>query len=197
MGSLELLGHEFTAVTHAIASRWPGLLGRRLRAWYYGTRLKRLGAGAEFYEDIELEAPENIAIGSHFLAMRDCFLCANADGAIEIGDHVSLATNVMINAGQRGLIRIGNDVGIGNNSVLRSSPHAFQDPSRPFRLQGHTPGQIIVDEDVWVAANVVLLPGTHVERGCIIGSGSVVSGIVKAYSIVAGNPGRVVGRRGG
>lgn len=197
MGPLEFLGHELTAAIHAIASQWPGITGRRLRACYYGMRLKRLGPGAQFHERIELEAPENIVIGSQFLAMRDCFLCANADGTIEIGDHVSLATNVMINAGQQGLIRIGNDVGIGNNSVLRSSPHAFQDPLRPFRLQGHTPGQIIVEDDVWVAANVVLLPGTHVERGCVIGSGSVVSGVVKAYSIIAGNPGRVVGRRGG
>lgn len=52
---------------------------------------------------------------------------------------------------------------------------------------------IIVDEDVWIGANVTLLSGTHVGRSCTIGAGSIVRGIVPPYSVVVGNPAKVVG----
>lgn len=53
---------------------------------------------------------------------------------------------------------------------------------------------IIVDEDVWIAANVTLLAGTHIGRGAIVGAGSVLRGCnIPPYSIVIGNPAKVVG----
>lgn len=53
---------------------------------------------------------------------------------------------------------------------------------------------IIVEEDVWIAANVTLLAGTHIGRGAIIGAGSVLRGCnIPPYSIVVGNPAKVVG----
>ncbi len=174
----------------------PGSLGRWLRAGYYAKALRYLGRRAVIGEGMEIIAAENISIGDDFIALRDCFLCADGQGTITIGDRVSLATNAMLNAGQRGVIAVGNDSGIGNNCVLRTSPHKYEDPTRPFKSQGHMPGSIIVEKDVWVAANCTLLPGTHLEQGCIIGAGRVVGGPVKAYTVVAGNPARVVGRRG-
>lgn len=52
---------------------------------------------------------------------------------------------------------------------------------------------IIVDEDVWLGANVTLLNGAHIGRGCSIGAGSVIRGNIPPYSIVLGNPCKVVG----
>lgn len=54
---------------------------------------------------------------------------------------------------------------------------------------------IVVDEDVWIAAHVTLLSGVHLGRGCEIGSGSVVRGTIPPYSVVIGNPCKVVGFR--
>lgn len=54
---------------------------------------------------------------------------------------------------------------------------------------------VIVDEDVWIGARVTLLSGVHLGRGCEIGSGSVVRGNIPAYSVVVGNPCKVVGFR--
>ena len=54
---------------------------------------------------------------------------------------------------------------------------------------------IVVDEDVWIAARVTLLSGTHLGRGCEVGSGSVIRGNVPPYAVVIGNPGKVVGFR--
>ncbi len=188
--------HEVTEDLGFLVGQIPGSFGRCLRTWYYGLQLKRLGPGAKLGTGLEVSSPNHIRIGGQFLTLRNCYLGADEDGAIEIGDHVSFAVNVVVNAGQGGLIRIGHHVGIANNCVLRSSPHRYDDPARPFKSQGHTPGTIIIEDDVWVTANTVLLPGTYVERGCVVCPGSVVSGRVKAYSIIAGNPARVIGRRG-
>ncbi len=53
----------------------------------------------------------------------------------------------------------------------------------------------VVGNDVWIGQNVTILPGTHIGDGAIIGARSVVSGNVEAYTIVAGNPARLVRRR--
>lgn len=54
---------------------------------------------------------------------------------------------------------------------------------------------IVVDEDVWIGSHVTLLSGSHLGRGCEVGAGSVVRGNVPPYSIVIGNPCKVVGFR--
>lgn len=52
---------------------------------------------------------------------------------------------------------------------------------------------IIVEDDVWLGANVTLLSGAYIGRGAIIGAGSVVRTKVPPYSIVTGNPAKVMG----
>lgn len=52
---------------------------------------------------------------------------------------------------------------------------------------------IIVEEDVWIAANVTLLMGAHIGRGAVVGAGSVIRKSVPPYAIVAGNPAKIVG----
>ncbi len=54
---------------------------------------------------------------------------------------------------------------------------------------------IIVEEDVWIAARVTLLSGAHLGRGCEVGAGSVVRGKIPPYAIVIGNPCKIVGFR--
>lgn len=54
---------------------------------------------------------------------------------------------------------------------------------------------VIVDEDVWIGARVTILAGVHVGRGCAIGSGTVLRKSTPPYSIVIGNPAKVIGFR--
>ena len=54
---------------------------------------------------------------------------------------------------------------------------------------------IIIEEDVWVGANVTLLPGAHLGRGCIIGAGSVVSKPIPPYALAVGSPAKVIQKK--
>ena len=52
---------------------------------------------------------------------------------------------------------------------------------------------IVVEEDVWIAANVTLLMGAHIGRGAVLGAGSVIRSNIPPYAVVIGNPARIVG----
>ncbi|WP_366917697.1 DapH/DapD/GlmU-related protein [uncultured Pseudokineococcus sp.] len=54
---------------------------------------------------------------------------------------------------------------------------------------------IVIDDDVWIGAACILLPGRRVGRGAVVGAGSVVTRDVPPYTVVAGNPAVVVRRR--
>ena len=56
-------------------------------------------------------------------------------------------------------------------------------------------GDTIIGNDVWIGQNSLILPGAKIGDGVIIGANSVVSGEIQPYSIVAGNPARLVRKR--
>lgn len=53
---------------------------------------------------------------------------------------------------------------------------------------------VIIGKNSFIGAGAILLPGTTIGRNCIIGAGAVVKGQVPDYSIVAGNPAKVIGK---
>ena len=56
-------------------------------------------------------------------------------------------------------------------------------------------GDTVIGNDVWIGQNAVILPGVYIGDGAIIGLNSVVAGNVEPYTIVAGNPARVIRKR--
>ena len=56
-------------------------------------------------------------------------------------------------------------------------------------------GDTVIGNDVWIGQNAVILPGVHIGDGAIIGANSVVGSNVEPYTIVAGNPARVIRKR--
>lgn len=56
-------------------------------------------------------------------------------------------------------------------------------------------GDTVIGNDVWIGQNALILPGVHVGDGAIIGANSVVGKDVSPYTVVAGNPARVIRNR--
>jgi galactoside O-acetyltransferase len=179
---------------HAAIRHMPTNLGVYLRRLFYRRWLRCCGAKAVFQEGIMIKGPKNISIGANFIMLRSGALYAES-GSIEIGDNVAMNTNVLISANDSGKILIGNYCLIGPNVVLRASDHVFARADMPIRLQGHSAGVIVLEEDVWLAANVVVTRDTRIGRGSIVGAGSVVTHDIPPYSIAAGAPARVIGSR--
>ncbi len=118
----------------------------------------------------------NLTIGTGFTFGRNCEIyCQDLQSNITIKDHVAFNSGVTINADCQGCIEIGNNVLIGPNVLLRSSNHVFSDSNKPIRSQGHSSGKIIIEDDVWLGAGVIVLPNVTIGQGAIIGAGAVVA----------------------
>ena len=64
-----------------------------------------------------------------------------------------------------------------------------------MNVQGSTRKWVIIEDDVWIGTRAIILPGTRIGKGSIIGAGSVVTKDVPQYSIVGGNPARILKTR--
>ena len=56
-------------------------------------------------------------------------------------------------------------------------------------------GDTVIGNDVWIGQNALILPGTRIGDGAIIGANSVIGGNVEPYTVVAGNPAKVIKKR--
>jgi acetyltransferase-like isoleucine patch superfamily enzyme len=83
-----------------------------------------------------------------------------------------------------------------NTQIMDGSGHAlaFDDVQRRQDTRGEV-RPVTIGDDVWIGANVIVLPGVTIGDGSVIGAGSVVTDDVPPRSLAAGNPARVV-RRG-
>jgi virginiamycin A acetyltransferase len=116
-------------------------------------------------------------------------------GDLVIGDDTIINSGVVLYIGNG--IRVGKHVRISANCTLAPTNHAYAKKGTLIRDQGFlaSRGGIVVEDDVWIGANTVLLDGTNIGRGCVIGAGSLVRGRVQSYAIGYGNPFRIMGFR--
>ena len=95
-----------------------------------------------------------------------------------------------------GTVKIGNFVMMGTHCLILSQNHRFDDLEIPMCQQGFQEDMpVVIEDDVWIGSKVIITPGVTVGRGSIIGAGSVVTENVEPYTIVGGNPARVIRRR--
>ncbi len=114
----------------------------------------------------------------------------NGVGGVFIGARTLVGLgNVLI-----GPLRIGNDVIIAQNVVFSGLNHGYLDVSRPIRDQPCTTAEIVVEDEVWIGANCVITAGVRIGRHAVVAGGSVVTKDVPAYTVVAGNPARILKR---
>lgn len=122
---------------------------------------------------------------------------AGGMGDVVIGADCAINSGTVIYTGNG--VRIGDAVAIAANCTLAPTNHEVADRTRRIRDQGFQPsrGGIVIEEDCWLGANVVVLDGAMIRQGAVIAAGSVVRGEVPAYAIFAGAPARRIGERGG
>jgi maltose O-acetyltransferase len=89
-------------------------------------------------------------------------------------------------------VTIGNYVMIGPKCLFASVHHRFGDWKKPMIFQKPEIRPIVIEDDVWIGANVTVLGGVTIGRGSVIAAGAVVTKNVKPYSIVGGIPAKLI-----
>jgi acetyltransferase-like isoleucine patch superfamily enzyme len=110
----------------------------------------------------------------------------------DCGKNINIGKNVFINSGCRfqdqGGITIGNDVLIGHNVVLATLNHGFLPEERSTTY----PAPIIIGNNVWIGANVTIVPGVTIGDNAIIAAGAVVTKDVPENIVVGGVPAKFI-----
>jgi len=165
------LRSEFKSVILSILGSFPLRLGVMLRARLLPRYMERLGANTIVQHGFRVTVPERVSIGSNCNIGQSAFIAGG------------------------GGVRIGDWVGFGPDVKVWSVNHRFDDPDIPWLKQGWEYKPVVIEDDVWLAANVFVMPGVTIGHGTIVSAGSVVTKSMPPFAIVAGNPGRVIGWR--
>lgn len=114
----------------------------------------------------------------------------NAPPVIRIGARCSIGRGSFI-IGRVG-IEIGDDVTIAPNVYITDHNHGYADVTVPIKRQYPVHAPVRIGAGSWLATGAKVLPGADIGRNVTVAAGAVVRGSVPDFSVVAGNPARVV-----
>ena len=119
----------------------------------------------------------------------ESFACINnAVGDVQIGDYTRIGLhNTII-----GPVRIGNNVNLAQGITVTALNHNFDDTNKRIDEQGVSTNAVTIEDDVWIGANAVVLPGVTIGTHCVVAAGAVVTKDVPPHSLVAGVPAKVI-----
>lgn len=132
-------------------------------------RFKRIGKNTKISPTAFFKFPENIEIGNNVFINHLCSIWASPGGTITIGD----------------------DVLFGPNTAVIASNHGIA-PGTLIREQEGNDAPIVIGNDVWIGANVVITAGVKIGHGTIVGAGAVVTRDLPPNFICVGVPARPV-----
>jgi putative colanic acid biosynthesis acetyltransferase WcaF len=107
---------------------------------------------------------------------------------LEMGDYACLGSGV--DCYNQGKICIGANTTISQKSYLCASSHDITDSKHPLTLS-----PIVIEDQVWIAADVFIGPGVTIGEGAVVGARSAVFKDVEPWTVVGGNPAKFIKKR--
>ena len=174
-------------VANAFNSRrrnlWFSLLGVRLHGYVW---MRRVSIPRQ-WSDISLEKDVSLDDGV-------VLLCSGSpkENKISIGQGTYINRYTMLDAHLE--IRIGRNCMIGPYCYITDSNHG-RATGALVKEQKMEATPVVIEDDVWLGAGVIVLPGVRLGHGCVIGAGAVVTDDVPAEAVFAGVPAVSIGTR--
>jgi acetyltransferase-like isoleucine patch superfamily enzyme len=162
---------QWEALIVWIVDGLPGVPGMALRSLAYKMIFKRLGGFAWIQPRVMFVQTDRLCVGARFGVNSGTYI--NAIGGITIGDHVLIGSNVTISSGR--------------HPIDGAQPPVFARPAEPLA--------IAIEDDVWIGAGAVVMPGVTLAKGTVVGANAVVTKSTEAYSVVVGAPARKIRSR--
>ncbi len=195
----------------------PGMIGYALRQIGFKGLLGGQGKGTVWGRNVTLRHPQKIRVGKRCVIEEYCSLSAQGDeksaitlgdevllgrgtvlgtrnGTVEIGDYSNIGANCRLGTTTR--IQFGKHVLLAANCYIGGAQHKFDRLDVPIMRQGYdSKGGVVIEDDVWLGAGVMVLDGVTIGTGSVIGAAAVVTKDIPPYSIAVGIPAKVVGSR--
>ncbi len=143
------------------------------------------GRHSVIHSSVRMDTPpyRRFSIGRR--SVIESFCCINnAVGDVIIGDNsrIGLHSTVI------GPVTIGSHVNLAQGITVTALNHNYADPTRRIDEQGISTAPVTIEDDVWIGANAVVLPGVTIGRHSVVAAGAVVTQDVPEGSLVAGVP---------
>lgn len=141
--------------------------------------------------DFLFEQLKNISVGDNCKIGKNAWIHTVDQGKIVIGNGTNLGRNITI--GAKNKINIGNNVLFSFGVTVIDHDHEFQDMDIPPIKNKLTEGiEITIEDDCFIGAHSFILKGVNLGKHCVVGANSVVTKSFPAYSVVAGNPAKLI-----
>ncbi|SHM56839.1 Acetyltransferase (isoleucine patch superfamily) [Cyclobacterium lianum] len=136
---------------------------------------------------------DKVTVGSYAIIRPTNLYGGEPGEGLKVGDQSSIGPYAYI--GCSGYIEIGNNVMMSPRVSIYSENHNFGDTGRPMIEQGVTRSFVKIEDDCWIASHAVILAGVTIGKGSVVAAGSIVTRDVPPFSLVAGNPAKVIKTR--
>jgi maltose O-acetyltransferase len=146
------------------------ILPHFIRDIIFKLMLGQKGTGGAIDYKVYMRFMKNIYIGDNVWINRGC----------ELYTSVSLGKKLVL----------GNNVVISPNVKFYVAAQDYKQPGLPDFA-----ADIIVEDDVWICADSILVPGVTIGKGSVIGAGSVVTKDIPPYSVIGGVPAHIIKQR--
>ena len=138
-----------------------------IRNFFIRQTLKSVGKNSSFMMGVEFRHGENIIIGNNCVVNKKVLL-----------------------DGRGGKLTIGNNVDIAQETNIWTLEHDVNSDNH-----SDTGADVVIEDYVWLASRVTVLPGVRIGKGAVVASNSVVTKNVPPMAIVAGIPAKIIGER--
>lgn len=173
-------------------------LNIKLKNYFIFKKLGGYKSGSVIFKNVKIKNPHSIFLGNNVGIGENTFLGPVIEYAgivynpkIIIGDGTWVGINCSIAAINK--VEIGKNVLFAGSVHITDHSHGYEDISKPIAPQTLiTKGPVIIDDNCWLGFGCEILSGVHIGEHCIVAARAVVTKDVPAYSIVAGNPAKIV-----
>lgn len=155
---------------------------RKLKSYFGNKRYDNVAPGCHVPPDITVSVPDNLVM-EEGATLEPGTLILNVNAKFVMGRYSGAGPNLTVVT--------GNHMSLPGKFLMQVTDEdkKLHDPD------GKNDRDVVLEEDVWLGANVILLNGVRIGRGAVVAAGTVCRGKIPPYSIVAGNPAKVVGFR--
>lgn len=147
------------------------------------------GRHSVIHRSVRMDTPpyRRFSLGDY--SVIESFACINnAVGDVNIGNYSRIGLhNTII-----GPVVIGSHVNLAQGITITALNHIFSDPQKRIDEQGVCTNQVIIEDDTWIGANAVILPGVTIGRHSVIAAGAVVTKDIPPHSLAAGIPAKII-----
>jgi acetyltransferase-like isoleucine patch superfamily enzyme len=177
-----------------VVRAWNMLRTQLLWKW----RLYSLGKRTTLSYSLQVNNPRAVDIGSYVtiesqFILADLNPCNGEIPKIVIGDGCVILHRFQCNAAQS--VRVGRNVLIASNVLLTDSDHVVEPGGIPVtKNNSFITCPVCIEDNCWIGQNAVILKGVTVGHDSIVGANSTVTSNVPPYSVVAGNPTKIIKR---